>query len=345
MPIKLPQSTSPAEIEKVVSILGPKVTGLSITDAKKIDSRLFEEDTIHTCMFIGLIESYDGKIKLTTSAGREYHKAADVGNKKSILRERLRQIPIYDRTIEYFYHGENFTPTKVDIAAYWHENFLNELEEMSEDDLTNAAIFFIRFLEFADLGQYVQAGRGRDTHSRLDQVKVAEYITSAEATPETIKKYQEEVSKEAPKEENPNQINQETFSQISSSSAVLSSSNIRAIQRLQFELTDKELDSPGAKKLILDMLDRFEKENTVLKAKVESYKDVEKTAAILESEVRSLTKLNLLKTSVNSIGGVILGMSLSLTQSIQQYVAAGLGIALIIISIALRDQPENPGKE
>ena len=343
MATRLPQRTSPTEIEKVISILGPKVTGLSVADAKKIDSNLFEENTIHTCMFVGLIESYDGKIKLTSSAGRDYHKASDIGGKKSILRERIRQIPIYDRTIEYFYHGENFTPTKVDIAAYWHENYLNELEEMSEEDLTNAAIFFIRFLEFADLGQYVQAGRGRDTHSRLDQVKVAEYITSAEATPETIKKYQEEVSRETPKEDSSNQINQETLSQISSSSGVLSSSNIRAIQRLQFELTDKELDSPGAKKLILDMLDRFEKENTVLKARVESNKEIEKKAAILETEIRSLTKLNLLKTSVNSIGGVILGMSLSLNQPIQQYVAAGLGIALIIIRVALRDQPENIG--
>ncbi len=341
MEINLPQRISPLDIDKAIAILGPKVVGIPILDARKIDAGVFDDKTVTAIIFLGLIENQDGKVKLN-SVGRDYYKANNDVDKKNILQERIRQIPVYDRTIEYFYHNNNFVPTKVDVAAFWHDNFSNELGDIGEDELTNAAIFFVRFLEFAGLGKYVQAGIGRDTHAKLDQVKVAEYITSAVATPETIKKYQDEITKEVvAKEEEVLRVSEEINLNIQhATGGALSGSNIRAIQKLQLELTEKDLDSPGAKKLLLDMLDRSEKENTVLKAKVETYKEVEKQAAILGAKVKSLSKLNLLKTSVNSIGGIILGLSLSLSGAIQQYIVGGLGGILIIISIFLREDQD-----
>lgn len=336
MAFRLPQRTTIQDISKLIGILGPKIMGMSLDEARRIDSDLFDDTNIYVCSFLGFVEQQDEIIKLLPP-GRGYYKSGPESEKKSILRERLRQIPIYDRTIEYFYHNENLAPTKIDIATYWHDNFKDQLDGMDEESLTNAAIFFIKFLDATELGKYVQAGRGRETHARLDKVKVAEYITSVEATEETIEKYEKEIAKEKEPEtdrqttEIPN-----LFVQPPGSS--LSSSNIRALAKLQLELTEKELDSPGARKLIIDMLDRLERENTVLKAKVESYLEVEKKAAILNAAVKSLSQQNLLKASVNSIGGIILGASFSLTQVTHQIVAATLGLILIAISIALREK-------
>jgi len=341
MTIKLPQRTLPSDIDRVISILGPKVMGLQVNEARQIDAGLFTDITLHSCYFVGLVEEIDGRIRVTP-AGREYYKSGDDNEKQNILRERLRQIPIYDRTLEYFYHNNNFSPTRVDVAAYWHENFANDLDEINEEELNDAALFFLRFIEHAGMGQFVRAGRGRETHIRINQVSLAEYITSAMPTPETIKKLEAEVAKDAGAEASKNEA---PISTPISAGEGLSSSNIRALQKLHLELTEQELDSPGARKLILDMLDRSERENTVLKAKVDSYKEVEKNAAILETEVRSLERLNLLRTTVNSIGGVILGMSLSLTQDIQRYIAIALGAALILLSVFLRDQARKESEE
>ncbi len=338
MSFLLPLGTNPTDLEKVIKILGPKIVGMSIQEIQKINGSLFTQDLINSYKYLGLLSENDDKLFLS-SQGRNLYTNNSSENYSDIIQERIRQSPIYDRTIEFFYHNSLENPTKYEIASFWHDNYQDEIENNSEDDLTNAAIFFIRLLDLAGLGKYVQAGRGRETHIKLNQVKVAEYITSAEATEETIQKYEKEKLREEKESKEDNQT------QIISHSKTLSGSNIRAISKLQYELTEKELDSPGAKKLIIDMLDRLEKENTVLKAKVETYQKIDKEAAILKSEVQSLSRENLWKTSVNSIGGIILGMSLSLGENLHQWIAAGLGLALIVISIIMREQRDQERDE
>jgi len=337
MPIVLPQKTTIQELNKAIEILGPKVIGMNTEEARKIDSAIFSESNLNTYTVIGLVDESGSIIKLTP-AGRDYYKTTSEAEKKKILRERIRQIPIFDRTVEYFYHNDNFEPTKVDVASYWNDTFADQLAEMEEEGFSNASLFFLRLLGSADLGKYVPAGRGRETHIRLDKVKIAEYITSAEATPETIKKIEQEIAKgtQAPelKQETPEPTPPVPANPLSS----LSASNIRAFSKLQLELTEKELDSPGAKKLIIDLLDRLERENTVLKAKVETYQKVETKAAILAAKVKSLSNQNLLKDSVNSVGGIILGASLSISGLLNQLIAVGLGLILVVISIALREK-------
>jgi hypothetical protein len=62
MAIILPQRTSPQDVDKLISILGPKVMGLQVSEGKKIDSSLFDDVILHACAFIGLVElSTDGK--------------------------------------------------------------------------------------------------------------------------------------------------------------------------------------------------------------------------------------------------------------------------------------------
>lgn len=97
----LPQRTAVQDIEKIIEILSPKVISISISDAKKIDASLFESPNLDACIFLGIIEQEKGKIKLTTS-GRNFNNSTKESEKKEIIKERLRQIPIYDRTIEYF---------------------------------------------------------------------------------------------------------------------------------------------------------------------------------------------------------------------------------------------------
>ena len=55
--------------------------------------------------------------------------------------------------------------------------------------------------------------------------------------------------------------------------------------------------------------------------------------------------MNLIRTSVNSIGGVVLGASFSISDLIPKIAGVILGAILIVLSIFLRDKNENEEKE
>lgn len=125
----------------------------------------------------------------------------------------------------------------------------------------------------------------------------------------------------------------------------LSPSSLRALGKLEIGLAWKELDSDGAKKLIIEKLDDLQQENIVLKAKVEKMASIDKANAVLLERNKNLGKMNLIRTSVNSIGGIVLGASFSISDIVPQIAGLILGAILIILSVFLREKNEGEEKE
>jgi len=86
-------------------------------------------------------------------------------------------------------------------------------------------------------------------------------------------------------------------------------------------------------------------ENTVLNAKVEQYQILDKEAAVLQEKVQTLSKENLWKASVNSIGGIILGASISIADNTLKISGCILGALLIAISILLTRNTKEKDQE
>src|SRR5207248_1648104 len=121
--------------------------------------------------FVGLLERDGNNVKLTTP-GRDYA-AADVTKRAEIMRQRLTAIPLYSATLEWMHcHAHTDVPT-TDVTNCRHDNHSAETGGALGDALTDAAVFFMRMVAVADLGRFIAAGTGRDTHLERDAALLA----------------------------------------------------------------------------------------------------------------------------------------------------------------------------
>ena len=329
--ISLPTSVTVDQIIKLVDVVAPKIKGVSQDEIKRIASDL-TESVVNAALFVGLIDDNNGMVVLT-ERGRTFSSAEGDDEKSSVLWRATKKIPIYDQTLEFLHHGQHEKPTRVQIGAYWNESFNVETESLNEDSLNRAVNFYLNWLDTIQIGKYVKAGRGRETHIVLDRVKLAEYIT---LSPEKVNRPSRLAIQS---DEKRIDLDQE-----SSAEPGLPPSGIRSgheiddslpkfLRNLSTELSWQDLDSNGAKKLIVQKIHDLQNENTVLAAKVSRLAAAEIDTAVVRARIQSLSRQNYFQTAVNSIRGVIAGASLALPSVTTQVVAAVSGLSLIILSL------------
>ena len=177
MAMQPPIKTTLDDINALGAYLRNKV-GWSDTDdvKKRIPPKHADNRKIEAMRYIGLLERDGSNIKLS-DAGRKYASATDDTVKATIMRERLRGIPLYDATLEWIFHNSLEIATKTDIANHWHDNLSEESAQITGAALTDAAVFFGRIVGAAGLGTFVSAGRGRDTEVRIDRTALSDYVT------------------------------------------------------------------------------------------------------------------------------------------------------------------------
>jgi hypothetical protein len=329
MKMDLPKNIQIDQITSLVEILSSKLTGSTFSEIKAIN-KLLTEKIINAAIFVGLVREQDAKY-LITESGKKYYQAQDLRAKNEAIRKLLKQIDIYNVTVEYLHHNKLSKPTKLDIGSYWNGNFSPKIKGLDEEDLTSAIIFFLKFLELASLGKFIFAGRGRETRIDLDMVEVAKYVTTDYAQAE-VKPSTKQEKKLASSEENKVVVSEEDVS-----------GSLSILKKLNPELVWNDLDSDGAKKLIIDKLNTLSNQNIVLGARVEEYQKLDGINVVLKEKVHNLKIDNLFRASVNSIGGVILGIAISSNQTIYQFVGGLIGIILIGVSIFLKQT--EPKKE
>ena len=102
-------------------------------------------------------------------------------------------------------------------------------------------------------------------------------------------------------------------------------------------LSDEDLKSPGAQKLLLDSLVRVEEESTVLRRFQEKFHDADKKTAVLEERLKTKIAFEILSTGSLTIGSAALGYARSLTSTpTGGWFALAFGTVLIIVGIAAK---------
>ncbi len=183
----LPMKTTAVDLEKLSAYLKNQVGWVEIEKIKKaIPVKHASGFKIEAMKFLGLLERDGNNVKLTTPDGRDFA-AGDAAKRAEIARRRLKAIPVYNDTLDWMHFNEKTDVPKTDIANYWHDNHSTETGGALGDALTDAAVFFMRMVGLAELGKFVPAGVGRDTHLEMDAVRLEEFVTG-EAPPDPVEK-------------------------------------------------------------------------------------------------------------------------------------------------------------
>jgi len=333
--MEMPKNVLMEQLTNLVEVLSNKLTGATFQEIKAINPGISDKGA-EAAVYVGLVKR-QGEKYLVAENGKKFYQAQDQRAKNESIRELLKKIDIYNLTTEYLHHNKIEKPTKLDVGSYWNEHFSLIIKGYTEDDLTSSVIFFFRFLELASLGKFINAGRGRETRIDMDMVELAKFVTSSVEIPET--KATDKKSEIKPATE---------LSKAQSKSSVDDGNiegSLSVLKKLNPELIWSDLDSDGAKKLIIDKINDISKQNVVLNAKVEEYQKLQSVNAVLSEKVHNLKIDNLFRASVNSIGGVVLGVSLTLSGTIYQVCGAIMGAILIILSIFLKQREASKVEE
>lgn len=107
-----------------------------------------------------------------------------------------------------------------------------------------------------------------------------------------------------------------------------------ALAGLTRGLSDEDLKSPGAQKLLLDSLVRVEEENAALRRFQEKFHESDKNNAVLEERLKTRIAFEIISTGTLAIGSAALGYARSLTSTpTGGYWALGFGLFLVSIGI------------
>ncbi len=112
----------------------------------------------------------------------------------------------------------------------------------------------------------------------------------------------------------------------------LSSKMIKPYQKIKRDLSEEELGSSGAQKLLLSELDRLEEEVISLQQFRDDFHICDKEKAVLDEKIKSSVSKEILYSVVISLGATLIGIfnSLNVDQNNASYIVLIGGIVLII---------------
>ncbi|OHX34409.1 hypothetical protein BJL95_17220 [Methylomonas sp. LWB] len=109
----------------------------------------------------------------------------------------------------------------------------------------------------------------------------------------------------------------------------------RALRNIRRELSDDELSSPAVQRMLIDDLERLEKEKFELSEFRGKFYDADKKSAILEEKIKSSTSQEVIFSVCLTVGSASLGYAPSVwTTQPTGYISIAFGIILIIGGIA-----------
>lgn len=168
--------TTEVDLDKVSSYLKSQVGWVNLDKIRKaIPAKHANAMKIEAVRHLGLLERDGENVKLTTD-GRDYA-AGDPARRAEVMRKRLRADPLFSATLEWMHFNEKTSVTKTDVANYWHDNHAADIGGATGDALTDSTVFFMRMVGVAELGRFVPAGVGRETHLVMDADRLTEFAT------------------------------------------------------------------------------------------------------------------------------------------------------------------------
>lgn len=174
----LPLKTTEADLEQISTYLANQVGWVPLSKIRAaIPPKHADNRKVEAVRYLGLIERDGENIKLTPT-GRDYA-AGDAAKRGSVMRQLLQAKPLYKATLDWMHYQGKTAPNKTEIANYWHDHHSGETAGATNEAMTSSAVFFMRMVGVAELGKFIAAGHGRDTHLETDTSKLEEFATGA----------------------------------------------------------------------------------------------------------------------------------------------------------------------
>jgi hypothetical protein len=108
----------------------------------------------------------------------------------------------------------------------------------------------------------------------------------------------------------------------------------RALSRLKRELTDEELASPGALKMILEEIERQREENIALQSYRDKFYESDKQRAVMGEKIKSRLSVEIISTACLAIGAAAIGYAPAVWKAQPSgWIALAFGGVLMIAGI------------
>lgn len=183
-----PTKTTVADIDALASYLKSQIGLTSLTTLRqRISHKHTGARKIEAMKYLGLLERDGENVKLTED-GRAYADG-EAAERAAVMAKRLRDVPLYHATIEWLHYTyRQDEASKTDVANHWHDHLSEESGGATGDSLADGVVFFLRMADVAEIGTFVAAGVGRDTHLAIDRERLAAIVVSPRVEPEKPKK-------------------------------------------------------------------------------------------------------------------------------------------------------------
>jgi hypothetical protein len=174
----LPTKTTAEDLEMVLGYLRTQVGWISI---KKMSSSIPEKHAhafkLEAMRYLGLIERNESAEVKLSDTGRTYAEAKNPTQKAEVIAGRLKTVPLFEATLAWIHYNQKEAPTKTDVANYWHDKHASATGGASGDALTDPVIFFFRMADLAGFGKFIPAGKGRDSHFKVNLGALKPFVT------------------------------------------------------------------------------------------------------------------------------------------------------------------------
>ena len=111
----------------------------------------------------------------------------------------------------------------------------------------------------------------------------------------------------------------------------------RSFQRVRREMTDEELSNPAVQKMMMDELERLERERDDLSGYRDKHAAADKRCAVLDEKLKPKIAADVFFGSCTTIGSIMIGLAPSVWKvGVIGIALASLGVALVGAGIAAK---------
>jgi predicted nucleotide-binding protein len=180
----LPILTSIEDAIAIVDYLKTKALGSSIAEARKVVKKeILDPRKVTAYQVWNIVQKEGDRLKLAP-IGRDLSRAKPE-ERASVFQKIIHSVPPYQSAFEMVYHHNLSEVTNVDIAAFWHEHFKDELGTKIEATIKDMAVCFFRLAEGASLGQLIVGRKGQATRFTISFEPLSQFIAEGALSTET----------------------------------------------------------------------------------------------------------------------------------------------------------------
>lgn len=170
----LPVRTTLDDVKAITKYLATKPTGTTVSDAKKVlAANTLDARKLSAYKAWGFVEHEGDRLRLTPR-GRHFTKTPAEG--RTDLLDVLAEISPYRDVLERAYHQQVERYDTTEVAAFWHEEFGDEVGQ-TDKTLSEQAVCFFRIVEGASLGTLYMGRRGQATRVEFTVDALADFVT------------------------------------------------------------------------------------------------------------------------------------------------------------------------